>query len=836
MNSISIRVGAGSRVLRRGASKVGLVALGVLALACGAPESSDAPEETIGTVEEAIGGPLCAAASTSANPGSYSLINNVSGQSERYSDTNNQTFLLNVEPEMPFIAPHENPYDNSLVYVVKGYAGGHSAIDYYKVNAASDPSYNVRSMAPGMVVSVGYDNVGLGVGMGNYVVIEHTAPTGKRYRSLYAHLRNGAQNDCLAAKAFVANPPPGSSVIPAYAAYINSQNCSGTLSTRAWGTVAERILVTPGQQVDEGQQIARAGNTGMGGVVQGLNSNGTFKDSTYNNVHLHLYFAVEDTTGAAPPGSGAQWVHLDPYGAYATTANGCYTYGANVAGHRLLAPFSPTFAGVPYDAYRWYFDYYPSMGYAPQTVSLYPSGSQQLVAGSFQPGRSPEWFSAINQTKNEFLAVLNQHAASGYQLREVQLSLLQGGAIRYNGIWARRTGTNPYTVVDDNDAQWTQRLQTESNAGRHPVDEVTYMEAGMQRHAGSFVGDGAPPSSFNMTWGRTLSSFNSFVAAEANFGRKPTSISAEPGNTTFGGMFTAAQGDWVLETEIAGVSNFARRERSHVNAGRRLYRVQGYGDGQKFAAIWVGQERPPSAIITTSGTTTCGSASPITLDARTSIFDAAFPLGYEWTAGNFGVLNGPLQTVNLPIGSHLIQLRAWDGRGLESITTALVDIAPDTTPPSLTAPSSRTISSCTNADIGNATASDACGSVTITNDKPATFPLGNTTVRWTARDQAGNTTTRTQVVTAVLGDNPNCCPAGTTYIPGSAVGETLTGTSASECILGFGGNDTINGNGGDDYISGGSGNDTLNGGSGSDRCYGGSGTDTLSSTCESQTP
>ncbi len=809
---------------------MGLVALSVLAQSCSATDGSDAPEETIGSVEEAIGGPLCSPGDFSGPVNGYTLLNNVTGLTETYSDTNNQTFLLNVQPEMPFIAPHENPFDASIAYVVKGWPGGHGAVDYYRTNASSDPSYNVRSVAPGTVVAVGYDNVGLNVGMGNYVVIEHTAPTGKRYRSLYAHLRNGAQNDCLAAKAFVANPPVF--LIPAYANYINPLNCSGTLSTRAWGNVSDRILVTPGQQVVEGQQIARAGNTGMGGVVGGLNSNGTFKDSTYNNVHLHLYFSVEDTTGAGPPGT--QWVHVDPYGAYAVAGSGCYAYGANVAGHRFFAPFSPTFAGVPYDAYRWYFSYYPSMGYVPQTVSLYPSGSQQLVAGSFQAGRSPVWQSAIYQTKSEFLALLNQFSLSGYQLREVQVSTLQGGAIRYNGLWAQRTSTNPYTVVDDNDAQWTQRLQIEANAGRHPTDEFTYTEAGVVRHAGIFVGDTAPAGSWNPTWGRTLSSFNTFLAQEAAAGRKPTSVSAEPSNTTFGGMFTAAQGDWVVETEIAGVSNFVRRERSHVQAGRRLYRVQGYGDGQKFAAIWVGQERPPSGIFTSSGNTACGNTSAITLDARASISDAAFPLGFEFSGGSFGFVTGPVQTVTLPIGSHTIMLRAYDGRGLQSLTSAQIDITPDVTPPVLTAPPNTTITTCTNVSLGTPTATDSCGgTVTITDNRPTTFPLGNTTVTYTARDQAGNTTTRQQVVTAVVGDTAGCCPPGTTIVWGTPASETINGTSANECIIGLGGNDNINGGGGNDAISGGSGNDTISGGTGTDVCFGGPGTDTL--TCETQT-
>jgi gliding motility-associated-like protein len=50
--------------------------------------------------------------------------------------------------------------------------------------------------------------------------------------------------------------------------------------------------------------------------------------------------------------------------------------------------------------------------------------------------------------------------------------------------------------------------------------------------------------------------------------------------------------------------------------------------------------------------------------------------------------------------------------------------------------------------IGNATATDNCdASVTMTNNAPAAFPIGTTTVIWTATDDAGNTTTCSQIVT-----------------------------------------------------------------------------------------
>ncbi|HGY91448.1 MAG TPA: HYR domain-containing protein, partial [Planctomycetes bacterium] len=65
--------------------------------------------------------------------------------------------------------------------------------------------------------------------------------------------------------------------------------------------------------------------------------------------------------------------------------------------------------------------------------------------------------------------------------------------------------------------------------------------------------------------------------------------------------------------------------------------------------------------------------------------------------------------------------------------------------------------------LGMATGSDPCSAVTITNDAPATFPLGNTTVTWTATDAASNSATCMQTVTVEDNELPTItCPADVT--------------------------------------------------------------------------
>ena len=74
----------------------------------------------------------------------------------------------------------------------------------------------------------------------------------------------------------------------------------------------------------------------------------------------------------------------------------------------------------------------------------------------------------------------------------------------------------------------------------------------------------------------------------------------------------------------------------------------------------------------------------------------------------------------------------------------------DTESPVVTAPADMTVETTdtqTTVDIGSATATDNVGVVSLTNDAPSTFPVGTTTITWTATDAAGNIGNATQKVT-----------------------------------------------------------------------------------------
>lgn len=116
----------------------------------------------------------------------------------------------------------------------------------------------------------------------------------------------------------------------------------------------------------------------------------------------------------------------------------------------------------------------------------------------------------------------------------------------------------------------------------------------------------------------------------------------------------------------------------------------------------------------------------------------------------------------LPITTQGLTPVVWtyiDDNGNASTQTQYV-ILNDITSPVITAPASIVVAanasncSATGVSLGTETATDNCGIPTITNDAPATFPLGTTTVTWTATDAVGNFSTATQEVTIISNITP----------------------------------------------------------------------------------
>ncbi|HYV84597.1 MAG TPA: choice-of-anchor D domain-containing protein [Patescibacteria group bacterium] len=127
-------------------------------------------------------------------------------------------------------------------------------------------------------------------------------------------------------------------------------------------------------------------------------------------------------------------------------------------------------------------------------------------------------------------------------------------------------------------------------------------------------------------------------------------------------------------------------------------------------------------------------------------------VGYDWVedpgaAGERPLGSGAVLTVRLALGAHHVALRVRDSFGETVEARADVTVL-DTTPPIVSCPASITAECAGPAgtDVAlAATAVDACGGITaIVNDRTtggedagATYPLGTTSVQFTATDSAG---------------------------------------------------------------------------------------------------
>ena len=103
---------------------------------------------------------------------------------------------------------------------------------------------------------------------------------------------------------------------------------------------------------------------------------------------------------------------------------------------------------------------------------------------------------------------------------------------------------------------------------------------------------------------------------------------------------------------------------------------------------------------------------------------------------------------SFPMGLTEVTWTATDSAENEATATQFVWVQ-DTTPPTIALAdvTAEATGLLTTVDIGAPTVTDADPNPTVTNDAPEIFPLGTTTVTWTATDSGGHTGTATQRVT-----------------------------------------------------------------------------------------
>jgi len=194
--------------------------------------------------------------------------------------------------------------------------------------------------------------------------------------------------------------------------------------------------------------------------------------------------------------------------------------------------------------------------------------------------------------------------------------------------------------------------------------------------------------------------------------------------------------------------------------------------------------------VTVSDTTAPAITAPIAASGQSTDGTAVTVLTGTATATDlFAVTITNNAPVTFPVGITTVTWTATDANGNTSTATQLVTITlADTTPPVITTPANVSVEatgSATTVAIGAATATDAVdGAIIPTNNAPAAFPMGITTVTYTATDIAGNIGTTTQLVTVTDTTAPVITvPAAITASSGDNLPVTfLTGTGTATAI------------------------------------------------------
>ena len=207
-----------------------------------------------------------------------------------------------------------------------------------------------------------------------------------------------------------------------------------------------------------------------------------------------------------------------------------------------------------------------------------------------------------------------------------------------------------------------------------------------------------------------------------------------------------------------GIENLAASEAEYI-AGRDSAKFALSNDGVKFTPV--AQNKPPvitapSDVAVNTDAGVCSSSSSVSAPAFTDDAPGATIVGVRSDSL-------PLNAA-YPKGATTITWTATDVAGLKTSVTQIVTVS-DKEAPKLTAPDNINLRvnvgvSFASVNVGTATiTADNCHDASVSGsraDAPliAGYPLGVTTITWTAKDASGNSTTATQTVTVT----PNVAP------------------------------------------------------------------------------
>ena len=157
-----------------------------------------------------------------------------------------------------------------------------------------------------------------------------------------------------------------------------------------------------------------------------------------------------------------------------------------------------------------------------------------------------------------------------------------------------------------------------------------------------------------------------------------------------------------------------------------------------------------------------------------------------------------LSTVNVnQVGTYRVTYDMLDTAGNAADTVTRTVIVEDTTKPDISAPPAMTFEAragmtpLSQSDFGTATSSD--DTVKITHNAPASFPMGDTMITWTAIDINELSSSAQQMITVedttpptitLLGDNPLTLEVGRHYIePGATAVDSMAGELTGRIVI-----------------------------------------------------
>jgi uncharacterized repeat protein (TIGR01451 family) len=157
------------------------------------------------------------------------------------------------------------------------------------------------------------------------------------------------------------------------------------------------------------------------------------------------------------------------------------------------------------------------------------------------------------------------------------------------------------------------------------------------------------------------------------------------------------------------------------------------------------------------------------------------------------ISQSPAAETPVGVGAHTVTITVKDASNNVTTVTTTFNVV-DNTPPTITAPPDVTVNadaascSVSGVALGTPTTGDNCPGTSVTNNAPASFPLGVTSVTWTVKDAGNNTATATQKVTVVdhtppsitlNGANPMTVECHTSFSdPGAAASDACSGNVA----------------------------------------------------------